>query len=191
MKRRLLTLPLLAWALTPAIEAQPQTVYYGLSIGELDYTEDALARVFNGSASSWRATIGFQFLKHLAIEGTYGKTSTVRDTVSSEPPVSTELALETELDKLFGFRALGTVPFENGLSLLIGMGFVNFDQDSAFTVNGAPVFSGEVVHESVATFYFGAQYDWERVAVRVGYEKFDLDIRMDAEEAALSFFYKI
>ena len=36
MKRRLLPLALLAWALTPAIEAQPESAYYGLSIGEFD-----------------------------------------------------------------------------------------------------------------------------------------------------------
>ena len=174
-RRRLLTLALLAWALTPAIEAQPEAAYYGLSIGELDYSDDALARFFNDSASSWRVTIGYQFLKHFKFEGTLGKTSTVRDTVSGAPPESTEIGLETKLSKILGFRALGTLPFENGLSLMAGLGFVQFDQDLAVSVNGATVFSVGIKDENQPTYYLGVQYDWDRVAVRLGYEGFDFD----------------
>jgi hypothetical protein len=44
----------------------------------------------------------------------------------------------------------------------------------------------------------GAQYDWDRVALRLSYEKFDFDseavlsfVGADAREVALSFFYKL
>ena len=40
-------------------------------------------------------------------------------------------------------------------------------------------------------YYFGAQYDWDRVAVRLGYEKFDFDGDIDVTETMLTFFYKL
>jgi hypothetical protein len=198
--RRLLTLSLLAWALTPAIEAQQEPVYYGLSIGEVDYSDRAagIPEVFSDSASSWRILISYQFLKHFAFEGTYGETSTVRATASRPGPPPTELRFETELSKILGFRALGTFPFDNGLSLMTGAGFVNFEQDIALTLNGAPFVSGQIDEGGTLSYYLGAQYDWDRVALRLSYEKWDFDssaalvfVDAEAKEVALSFFYKL
>jgi hypothetical protein len=201
MRRRLPPLlALIAWALTPTIEAQPESAYYGLSIGKFDYSDRAAGfpAVFNDSVDSWRVTIGYQLSKHVAFEGMYGKTSTVRDTVSASPPASTEFGFETELSKILGFRALGIVPFDNGLSLLAGVGFLDFEQEIALSFNGAPFLSGEVDKGSQFAYYVGVQYDWDRVALRVSYEKWDFDsgavlvfIGADAQEVALSFFYKI
>ena len=201
MKR--LSLPLhalLASTLAPAVDAQPESAYYGLSIGKFEYSDRAagLEGVFNDSVDSWRVTIGYQLLKHVAFEGMYGKTSTVRDTVSGSPPASTELGFETELSKILGFRALGTVPFDNGLSLMAGVGFLDFEQEIALSFNGAPFLSGEVDKGSQFAYYVGVQYDWDRVALRLSYEKWDFDsgavlvfVGADAQEVALSFFYKL
>jgi hypothetical protein len=152
---------------------------------------------FNDSVDSWRVTIGYQFLPHFAFEGTYGKTSTIRDTAEGSLP-STELGFESGLDKILGFRALGTFPFENGLSLLGGVGFLYLEQDVALSINGTPFFRGEVDRNGQLAFYLGAQYDWDRVAVRLSYEKLDFDsqaalsfVDPDAQEVALSFFYKL
>jgi hypothetical protein len=41
------------------------------------------------------------------------------------------------------------------------------------------------------TLFAGAQYDWDRVALRLGYEKYDLEGDRDASEVTLSFFYKL
>jgi hypothetical protein len=87
----LLAIALLAWALTLALEAQPESAHYGLSIGKLDYSARAAGlAAFNGSTDSWRVTIGYQFLKNFAFEGGYGKTSTVRDTASRPGPPPSE-----------------------------------------------------------------------------------------------------
>ncbi|HEY3517273.1 MAG TPA: outer membrane beta-barrel protein [Gammaproteobacteria bacterium] len=190
---------MLAWALTPAVEAQPESAYYGLSIGKFDYSDRAAGlAAFDGSADSWRATIGYQFLKHFAFEGTYGETSTVRETVSGSPPGSTELGFETELSKILGFRALATFPFDSGLSLLAGGGFVNFEQHIAVSRNGAPYFGADIDRPAQLTYYFGVQYDWDRVALRLSYEKWDFGsdallsfVDADAQELALGFFYKL
>lgn len=202
MKRRLLPLAVLAWALTPAIEAQLESAYYGVSIGEFDYSDRAagLGDKFNDSASSWRVMVGVQLTRHFALEGGYGETSTVRDTASALPPSTAELGFETELHKIFTIRGLGTLPFDNGLSLMAGIGFFTFEQEVALSVNGAPFLSGDVDPEGFGNFayYLGAQYDLDRVAVRLSYEKWDFgsDARLifvgnAAQEVALSFFYKL
>ena len=198
-KCRSCVLALVASALTPTIEAQLESAYYGVSIGELDYSNQpaGLGGKLGGSADSWRVTIGYQFLTHFAFEGTYGKTGTVRDTAQGLVP-SHELGFETELTQILGFRALGTVPFDNGLSLIAGGGFVYIEQDVALSINGAPFLGGEVDRGGQLTYYVGAQFDWDRVAVRLSYEKFDFNreaalifVGADAHEVALTFFYKI
>jgi hypothetical protein len=199
MRTRRLALALLAWCLTPAIEGQLDSAYYGLSIGELDYSNRAagLGGKLGGSTESWRVMIGYQFLKHFAFEGTYGKTGTVVDAAQGLLP-SNELRFDTELSKILGFRALGTVPFDNGLSLIAGGGFVYIEQYVALSINGAPFLSGDIDRGGQLTYYLGAQYDWERVAVRLSYEKLDFNkeaavifVGADAHEVALAFFYKL
>jgi len=192
---------LLAWALTPAVEAQPESAYYGLSIGEFDYSDRAagLGDKFNGSASSWRLMLGVQLTRHFALEGGYGETSTIRATALGSPP-PTELEFETQLHKMFTVRGLGTLPFDNGFSLMAGIGFFTFKQKVALSINGAPFLSGDVSPEGFGNFayYLGAQHDWDRLALRLSYEKWDFGsnarlifVGNDAQETALSFFYKL
>lgn len=202
MKKRLLPVALLAWALTPAVEAQLESAYYGVSLGEFDYSTRAagLSGKFNGSASSWRAMMGFQLTEHFALEGGYGETSTIRDTASASPPSTAELGFETELHRIVTIRGLGTLPFDNGLSLMGGIGFFTFKQEVALSLNGAPFLSADVSPDGFGNFafYLGAQYDWDRVALRLSYEKWDFDsgavlvfVGSDAQEVALSVFYKL
>lgn len=201
MRKELLVLALLGWAETPAIEAQPESAYYGVSIGELDYSDRAagLGGKFHDSTSSWRLMIGVQLTDHFALEGGYGETSSIRATAPGSQP-QTELAFETQLRKLFTVRGLGTLPLDNGLSLMAGLGFFTFEQDLALTINGAPFLSADVDPEGFGNFayYLGAQYDWDRVALRLSYEKWDFGsearvifVGNDAEEVALSLFYKL
>jgi hypothetical protein len=177
------------------VDAQDGTAYYGLSIGEFEYSEAPFLdeTEFTDSVSSWRLMVGYQFMEHLAVEGSYGESSTIRDTVtvtSPFPPGSVELGFESEISKILTIRILGTLPFDNGISLMGGLGYVDFEQGIVFSVNGVPQLSGEFSDNRPA-YYLGVQYDWDRVAVRLGYEKFDFDGDDDAEEVALTFFYRI
>jgi hypothetical protein len=193
MKKHILLLhALLPLTLVPAVDAQPESAYYGVSIGEFAYSDLAFGQTFNDSVGSWRLMLGYQLLEHFALEGSYGETSTVRDTASGSLPGSPELGIETEIDNFLTFRVLGTLPFDNGLSLMAGFGFFVFEQDIILSVNGVPDLSGEVGNDrGRPAYYVGAQYDWDRVALRLGYEKFDFDGAASAEEVALSFFYKL
>lgn len=196
MKKLVLpVLALLAWALTPTVEAQPESAYYGLSLGEFDYTEgDGLGGdLFTDSVSSWRLMVGYQFMEHLAVEGSYGETSTIRDTATLPapfPPGSVEVGFESEVGKMLTVRILGTLPFDNGISLMAGLGYVDFEQEIVFSVNGIPQVSGEI-GDSRPAYYVGAQYDFDRIALRLAYEKLDFDGDVDADEVSLTFFYKI
>jgi opacity protein-like surface antigen len=194
-KASLPLLALIACVVAPRADAQDGTAYYGLSIGELDYSEAPFsdATEFTDSVSTWRLMVGYQFMEHLAVEGSYGESSTIRDTatvLAPFPPGSVELGFESEISKMLTIRILGTLPFDNGVSLMAGVGYVDFEQNIVFSVDGDPQLSGEFSDNRPA-YYFGVQYDWDRVAVRLGYEKFDFDGEVDAEEIALTFFYRI
>ena len=102
------------------------------------------------------------------------------------------------ISKILGFRALATLPFDNGLSLMAGVAFIYIEQDIALSLNGAPFLSGEIDRQGQLAYYLGAQYDWDRVALRLSYEKLDFGsdaalifVGADAHEVALSFFYKL
>ena len=117
MKNLLLaTLALLAVALTPAIQAQAGgAAYYGLSIGELDYVDEDFGPRFEDSVDTWRVMMTYMFMEHLGVEGSYGESSTIRDSVTLTqqfPPASFEAGLETEIGKMLTVRLIGALPFE-------------------------------------------------------------------------------
>jgi hypothetical protein len=190
-------LGLVGLGLAPTVDAQPDSAYYGIAIGEFEYSEPAPpfgTEQFSDSVSSWRLMIGYQFMKHLAVEGGYGQTSTIRDSTTFTgffPGQQDEIGFETSLDKILTIRLLGVLPFEDvGVSLLAGLAYADVEQEIEITVNGELAASGEISGNNPA-YYFGVQKDWDRFAMRLGYEKFDFDGDVDAEEVALIFFYKI
>lgn len=191
----LLSLAFLALAAAPAAEAQDGTAYYGLSIGEFDYSDSSFTvDPFSDSVSTWHLMVGYQFLEHLSVEGAYGESKSIRDTQTFAGPfpgLQDEVAYETGLDRILTIRLLGVLPFEDaGISLMAGLGYADVKQDIAIAVNGQPFLSGDVSANN-PVYYAAVQYDWDRIAVRLGYEKYDFDGDVDAEETSLTFFYKL
>jgi len=194
MKARTVTLlaplALLALGVAPAAQAQDGTAYYGLSLGEIDYTDD----VFTDTTSTWHLMVGYMFTEHLGVEGAYGESDTIRDTetVNLGPPFFLqEATYETGLDRILTIRLVGMLPFgKSGISLIGGVGYADIKQDLAISLNGLPFASGDVSANN-ATYFAGLQYDFERLAVRLGYEKYDFDAGVDGEETSLTFFYKL
>jgi opacity protein-like surface antigen len=187
--KNLLLAALALWALadTSFVDAQPESAYYGLSIGELDYADEDFGLRFADSVDSWRLMVGYMFMEHLGVEGSYGEASTIRDTVTL---TQVEAGFESEISKMLTVRLLGLLPFENGISLMAGLGYVSFEQDITLSEDGVPFLSGEF-SDSRPAYYFGVQYDWDRIALRLGYEKLDFDGDVDADETSLTFFYKL
>jgi hypothetical protein len=173
--------------------AQPESAYYGLALGSFDYSEEPAQPFFSGvddSTSSWRLMVGYQFLEHMAVEGALGKTSALRDTVVLGPDTidfSTEFSMLT-------IRLLGVMNFDSGLTVLGGLGYVEGNQDFALTDQLGNSFSGDA-DISKPSYFAGVQYDLDRFAVRLAYEKYDIDAgffrEADIEETSVSFFYKL
>lgn len=184
---------LLALAFASGAQAQlGTTAYYGIALGSFDYEEgaDPFFSGYSDTANSWRLMVGYQFNEHLAVEGGYGKTSTiVGSAIAASPFGDIELGFRSELKSLM-VRLLGVLPFDNGISLFGGIGYADGEQD--FTIDAGPFGqqSGDVTFGE-PTLFVGAQYDWDRVALRLGYEKYDFDGNVDGSEVSLGFFYKL
>jgi opacity protein-like surface antigen len=86
-------------------------------------------------------------------------------------------------------RLLGVLPFDNGVSLLGGLGYTDMKGKFSFTDGVNSASGSETTNEP--GYYIGAQYDWDRFAMRLGYEKFDFDGDIDVNETSLTFFYKL
>ena len=191
---RILLLALLALAVAPTVSAQPGAAYYGVALGTFDYQEEdgVGGELFSDSVSSYRLMVGYQFMEHLTVEGGYGKTGTIRDsallTIPGPGGGTFPLNFSAEFS-ILTIRLLGVLPFDNGISLLGGLGYADMKQDVDFTFAGAPS-SGEATGNE-PTLYVGAQYDWDRVAVRLGYEKYDFGSEVAVEETSLTVFYKL
>jgi hypothetical protein len=189
----LAALALVALAVAPAGEAQDGAAYYGISLGEFAYNEGdgAGGDLIDDTVSSWRLMINYQFMEHLAVEGALGQTGTIHDTfaVPVFPAGTVDLSISAEFSRMLTVRLLGLLPFDNGLSLMGGVGYTSakFEIDLSDGVNSASADEDR----NDPGYYVGVQYDWERFAMRLGYEKFDYDGDADADETMLSFFYKL
>jgi len=192
---RFLVFIALAIAAVPAARAQPTSAYYGLQIGEFDYREsdDLGSNLIDDTVSSYRLMVGYQFTENLAFEGGWGKTD---DVVAHFPldlgfpvgVVDTTLKYEFEI---LTVRFLGVLPFDNGITLLGGMGYADMDWEGTIDYGGYGQDSGDL-SEGDITYFAGVQYDWERFAIRLAYDKYDLSSDYsDIDETSISFFYKL
>ena len=174
-----------AWSVAHADEG---SAYYGLALGTFDYSEQSIDGDFpDDSARGYHLLINYQFLEHLAVEGGYGKSGSLRDSATFLPgPV--DVTIRTDF-KMLTVRLLGVLPFDNGITLLGGLGYADIDQDLDVTINGQPASGSNSGSEPA--YYLGVQYEWDRFAIRLGYEKYDLSGDVDLKEKSIVFFYKI
>jgi hypothetical protein len=191
-KQTLAALAVLTAVCAPAVHAQDGAAYYGISFGEFDYAEGdgAGTDVIDDTVSSWRLTINYQFMEYLAVEGGYGQTGTIRSSfaIPAFPSGTVDVDFSAEFSRILNVRLLGILPLDN-VSLMAGLGYsdVKFEFD---LTDGVDTLSGDTTSNELG-YYFGVQYDWDRFAMRLGYEKFDFDGDVDASETMLTFFYKI
>lgn len=182
-------LALLILGVAPAVQAQDGAAYYGVSLGEFNYSESG--DLIDDTVSSWKLTINYQFLEHLAVEGAYGQTGDIHSTFSVPTfPIGTvDLDFRAEYSRILMIRMLGIIPFKSGLSLMGGLGYSQMKFEVDLTDGQSSISIDE--DQNNLGYYAGVQFDWERFAMRLGYEQFDLDNDRDADETMLSFFYKL
>jgi predicted porin len=181
-----LLLALLVLAVAPTVEAQYESAYYGLSLGEFDY--EASGGAVADTTSSYRLMVGYQFMEHLTVEGGWGQTGDIEDGVLY---FGVPANFHSEFE-ILTIRLLGVLPFDNGLSLLGGLGYADSEEKITLVNANDP---GDSIEQEISsndpTYYVAAQYDWDRVAVRFGYEKYDFDGDLDVAETSVTFFYKL
>jgi hypothetical protein len=181
---------ILGVVVAPCVVAQPASAYYGLALGSFDLEQGA-EEGFSGyrdSADAYHLMVGYYFNEHLAIEGGYGETSdlTATATLSIPAPISVRVTHEFQILTL---RLLGVLPFDNGITLLGGLGFADIDEDFTLEFSGIGSSTAGGSYNEL-TYLLGAQYDWERIALRLAYEKYDFD-DLDVSEVSIGFFYKL
>ena len=94
--------------------------------------------------------------------------------------------------EILTIRLLGVLPFDNGLSLLGGLGYADSEEKITLVNANDPGDSIEIeISSNDPTYYVAAQYDWDRLAIRLGYEKYDFDGDLDVAETSVTFFYKL
>jgi predicted porin len=173
-------------------QAQPEFAYYGVSLGSMDYSEELFdTELFGDTVGAWYLMVGYQFMEHLTVEGGYGQSKTIKATNSEffEPP------LQFRGDfRILSIRLLGVLPFDNGLSLLGGIAYSDMKQDFEITDGIDRLSSDRSSNEP--GLYLAAQYNWDRFAVRIAFDKRDFGDSPFGEiaeirERSLSFFYKL
>jgi hypothetical protein len=195
---RTLLVAILALAAAPAAYAQPESAYYGLALGNLEFQENDFAGrpIIDDKVSSYRLMVGYQFLEHLGVEGGYGESKKINGSASlvffpGAAPIDLDVNYEF---RFLTLRLLGVLPFDNGMSLVGGVSF----SDIKFKYNLTDGVDTESGSESTNEpgYYVGVQYDWDRVGVRLAYEKLDFEGGLfsddvDSSETSVVFFYKL
>jgi len=121
----------------------------------------------------------------------YGETGTIRDSLQFQDFAGTTHTVDFSSEfKILTVRLLGVLPFDNGVSLLAGLAYADVKQDFSLNIDGLQGSSGDISGNEPA-YYAAVQYDWDRFAMRLGYEKYDFDGGLDVVETSITFFYKL
>lgn len=171
-------------ALFSSLCAAQESIYVGLGVGSFDYKEQVVDILYGRVADTSTATKffgGFEFNEHVAMEISYGETSdlTVSETTNIPPfgDVSGTLKLDFNITSL---RAVGQLPFDWGI-LLGGLGYFTSDNDFREDIQsdccGTARNAGSIRDDGL-TAMLGVEWRWGRFgtrwAARVEYEWWDI-----------------
>src|SRR5690606_1687193 len=148
--------------------------YLGFGLGYLDYEENVEGMSLSDSTTAYRIFGGYRFNENFSLEGGWGATSDLKETVSfGGLPV--DITADYEIKTV---RLLGTVPFDS-VSLFGGIGYYDADLDVSASIAGLGGVSAEG-SDSGATLVGGVEFALKRVSLRAEYEWFDTDSNVDA-----------
>lgn len=185
----------LAIALVPlAATAQPLTGgYVGLGVGAFDYKESdgAGGTIIDDTTTKWQGLGGYEFNDHFAVEGSWGKTGSVRGAVTqSFPGVGTVTLNVIEKYETYTLRAVGVLPLDK-VKLLAGGGYYNSRLNITLRIEGM---AGELSDNSTvdegAMLLGGVQVDLYRFSIRAEYEWFDAPRDVESSEVTVNVLFK-
>lgn len=164
-------------------ELKTSGAYMGFGLGYLDYEESEAGFSFSDSTTAYRLLGGYRFSENFAVEGGWGATSDLKDTVSVSG-VSVDVKGDYEI---MSVRALGTIPLDS-VSLFGGVGYYDAELSVTASVAGFGSISADG-NDSGAALIGGVEFLLNRVSLRAEYEWFDTDSNIDASTLGLGLLF--
>jgi opacity protein-like surface antigen len=191
MKQWLLLVPCLTVA--PLAGAQALSgAFVGYGAGSYAYRETSAGLVIiDDTASSWRAFGGYEIKRYFAVEGSWGRTGSLRGSYDENIPGYGIATFDVEGKyETYTIRAVGMLPLKR-FKLVGGGGYYNTRLDLNVRVRGLP---GEINDNSGTddgtTLFAGLQYDLNVMGVRFEYEWFDQRQGTDASQVTINLLFK-
>ncbi len=147
--------------LTPAAWAG---AYVGASLG----TADANASGVSGDDTSWKFLGGYTFTEHLGVEGSYRDLGGAEETF-----LTTTIGWDASSIDVFG---VGFLPVGEKFEVFAKAGFARVEVDATIS---DPLLGTLSTSDSGTELALGAGFDFkigEKLALRVEYETFDIDV---------------
>lgn len=159
--------------------------YLGLSLGSFSYEKDdpPFGIHVDDTTSGYRIIGGYRFSDHFALEGNWGETGDLADSVTvptSQGDSGIDLKGEYEV---LTIRALGIIPLGEKLSLYGGIGYYDAELDATVTIHNLTGGLGPYDVEDGAggaTIVGGVELKLKRMNIRAEMEKFNGNENSDA-----------
>jgi OOP family OmpA-OmpF porin len=166
--------------------------YMGFAFGTFIYEEtDAELgfEIVDDSTTAYRILGGYRFNDHFAVEGGWGATDDLKESLTASLPLIGDITLDTKADyQAFSVRALGIIPLRK-VSLIGGIGYYDAELNATLSVAG---FGAEdyVVDTDGATLMTGLEVDLSRMHLRAEIEWFDSEPGVEAWDASLGLVFR-
>ena len=149
--------------------------YAGFSAASFSFEEDDEELPFgipniDDTTTAFRLIGGYRFSDNFALEGGWGKTGDVEESVTPIPNFTLNIGAEFEV---LTVRALGILPFER-TSVLGGLGYYDADVELTASLTGFGSESEDTSEDGI-TLIGGFEFNLERVDIRTELEWFDVD----------------
>jgi len=174
LRRLMLVVGLLSFASTAAL-AGP--LYFGASAIKTNLQQDDLGGSFDASDTTYKAFVGFHFLKFLGLEASYVDFGSLEDTSAG-----IDLSVDSTAYDLF---LLGVLPLGSHFELFAKAGLFMWDRnaDASGAVTGTDTDSGtDPVYGAGMSIIFG-----KHIGLRLEYERYgmsDVD-KLEQESAGI------
>jgi hypothetical protein len=149
--------------------------YVGLSLGSFNYDRDfhPFQIHVDDTTPAYRIFGGYRFSEHFALEGAWGETGDIEDSVTV-PTSQGDLRIDVKGEyEVLTIRALGIMPLGEKVSLYGGLGYYNATVTTHLRA-GVGTYDYED-RENGATFVGGVEFKLKRMNIRAEIEKPEVD----------------
>jgi len=190
--------------LLPVLVAPPalaqEDIYIGVGIGQINYTHSTgdplLGRISEGAAS-YKLFGGFGFNDHLAIEISYGDTSSIEHRSAGNVAPLGNVTDDVEIDlSTSALRAIGTLPLDWGI-LVGGLGYYSADRSFSEVLVAeccGTLRQAGTIREDGLTALLGIEWRFGRfgtsTGIRLEYEYWDASSNIDLSTFGVGISYR-